>query len=987
MGYLLKDEEKWVYNDGNDNGIIILLDGSFRKVGTSKVFEDIIGDVMSKRLLSATGRVDYDTNENAIKMQPGGDITNPDDRIPWNVQLPHGSVIGDNSFFKMHFHYWQADTTKRVLTLQYRIQNNGLAKDTIWKTLEVKTSNGYDVFTYSSGTVNQITTFAEIDISGCDISSTLQFRMARTDSETGDLNITFIDAHVGIDSDGSMSEWSKDSIFDVKLTKTIQQAYASVQVTGKNLVYRADGAGSWITFSSGTSNLPCTSYVEIQGIDVTQFESVHTYTVTDQTWLKVELRSISSVMKTFANICWREEQLTDFTILDTVDTKNIRYINAMFSANKELINLDLGEFKIKALGHLNHMFHYCEKLTSVDLSNVDVSEITSMVNTFYKAYKLESINLGIWDTNNCTDFTSMFNYTSSTVAGNVCVTSLGDFITNTGSTTTSMFDNTSTIIHPTTSEKASLEAATGYSYNYNCSAAPEEFEIYIEILSNVDHANIYITGDNLQYSADGDTYQSFSSGRTSISCINNVVVKGDNVTYFTGNNVIDGVYTFKNVELRKISDTMTSFQVMFKYENGLYSATFLDTVNTINITDIDQMFYYCLNLEIINGINNFNTINVTNMASVFATCVKLKELDISNWDTRNVIFFSGMFFNTAFTELDLSTFDTSRANHTNQMFGYMTNLTKLDLRYWDLSLGYGYEGMFENTGDPIKGCCVNALNNFTTTTGDSVTDMFLDSNLTHPDASEQASLLAISGYVYNHNCVPITDDTEFEIYIERLGTLSYIIVNITGDNLYYNADGKGDIAFTSGTAVQLPCINNVVIKGTNVTVFKGNNSATVYTFKNVELRKVSDTMTAFNQMFKYEKGLLSFKTKLSLNTINITNIDEMFYDCTLLESADLYYMNTINVETMQHTFAECTYLTSIDLNNFNTLYVTSFFGMFDDVGSASTGCCITANNNFITGSGTTVSNMFLDSNILHPTATEQANLLAHNGYVYTYTCS
>lgn len=210
MSYLLKSGEKWIYNDGSDNGIIIKSDGSLRKIGTAKVFEDIIGDVMSKRLLSTTGRVDYDYDENAIVMQPGGDITDAKDRIQWNVQIPHGAVIGANSFFQLHFHWWQADTTKRIITLQYRIQNNGEAKNTTWTTITVDTADTDDIFTYSSGILNQITTFAEIDITGCNISSTIQFKMARTDSETGDLNITFVDAHVGIDSDGSIDEWSKD---------------------------------------------------------------------------------------------------------------------------------------------------------------------------------------------------------------------------------------------------------------------------------------------------------------------------------------------------------------------------------------------------------------------------------------------------------------------------------------------------------------------------------------------------------------------------------------------------------------------------------------------------------------------------------------------------------------------------------------------------------------------------------------------------------
>jgi len=41
MGYILKATEKWLYNDGSDNGIIILSDGSLRKAGTAIVYDDL----------------------------------------------------------------------------------------------------------------------------------------------------------------------------------------------------------------------------------------------------------------------------------------------------------------------------------------------------------------------------------------------------------------------------------------------------------------------------------------------------------------------------------------------------------------------------------------------------------------------------------------------------------------------------------------------------------------------------------------------------------------------------------------------------------------------------------------------------------------------------------------------------------------------------------------------------------------------------------
>ncbi len=210
MGYILKAGEKWAYNDGSDNGKIIKDDGSYRAVGTAVLYDDIIGNVFGARLNSTAGKVDYSWDENALKFQPGGNITNRADRIQINMQMPHKMVFGSAAFFSLHFHWWQEDTVQRTLTLQYRIQNNNEAKNTTWQTITAVTGTGSDVFGYTSGVLNQITYFPEIDVTGVDISSTIQWRMARTDSETGDLLAYFVDAHYAIDSDGSMDEWSKN---------------------------------------------------------------------------------------------------------------------------------------------------------------------------------------------------------------------------------------------------------------------------------------------------------------------------------------------------------------------------------------------------------------------------------------------------------------------------------------------------------------------------------------------------------------------------------------------------------------------------------------------------------------------------------------------------------------------------------------------------------------------------------------------------------
>ena len=54
------------------------------------------------------------------------------------------------------------------------------------------------------------------------------------------------------------------------------------------------------------------------------------------------------------------------------------------------------------------------------------------------------------------------------------------------------------------------------------------------------------------------------------------------------------------------------------------------------------MFYNCSSLKELD-LSNFNTNNVINMSYMFFDCSSLKELNLSNFNTNNVINISGMF--------------------------------------------------------------------------------------------------------------------------------------------------------------------------------------------------------------------------------------------------------------------------------------------------------------------------------------------------------
>ena len=65
------------------------------------------------------------------------------------------------------------------------------------------------------------------------------------------------------------------------------------------------------------------------------------------------------------------------------------------------------------------------------------------------------------------------------------------------------------------------------------------------------------------------------------------------------------------------------------------------------------------------------------------------------------------------------------------------------------------------------------------------------------------------------------------------------------------------------------------------------------------------------------------------NTTNVTNMYQMFSDCSSLTNLDLSSFNTSNVTNMNNMFEGCKALTSLDVSGFNTSKVTYMTSMFE----------------------------------------------------------
>ncbi len=205
------------FGGSSDYTEISRADGTTRYRGDATTWRDMVGDLFGKRLNSTSGRVDYDFDDNAIKFQSNGSLSSSADRVGANLQINHQFRVGTDIVFKPHIHWFQAVSsgavTPFVLSMRYRLQRNNAEKTTTWTTVTCDVgSGGDDIFDFTGevdGIYNQLSRFPDIVVT-CAISDTLQFQVTRTDGESGDMFVYFMDLHGIIDSLGSEDEVAKD---------------------------------------------------------------------------------------------------------------------------------------------------------------------------------------------------------------------------------------------------------------------------------------------------------------------------------------------------------------------------------------------------------------------------------------------------------------------------------------------------------------------------------------------------------------------------------------------------------------------------------------------------------------------------------------------------------------------------------------------------------------------------------------------------------
>lgn len=464
---------------------------------------------------------------------------------------------------------------------------------------------------------------------------------------------------------------------------------------------------------------------------------------------------------------------------------------------------------------------------------------------------------------------------------------------------------------------------------------------FFEALTTIEHL------DYLNTSEVDDMRLMFSSC-TSLETLDLSSFNTEKVKYMYA--MFDGATNLRSIKLPKgfIGSSVTDLRSMFKDCTSLTELD-LSGSNAENVKDMGEMFYGCRALSKLD-LTDFKTGQVTTMENMFCICSTLETLDVSSFNTENVITMLGMFNNcSSLRSLDLPGFNTANVTQMSSMFNKCSSLRSLDLSSFNTRKVTQMQSMFEG--------CTNLesidLSSFDTENMKSMTGMFFScTKLEMLDLSSFATPKMVSLVDAFSNCKNLKTIYVTSAFTTDKVTLDFSIfagcVNLpnynpdkTGVEMAHTGEG-GYLTAASATWVRWDAPTGTLSFHRGATKPAGDNILDLGYGNNpnwdthaAEIQKVvfkagfrDETNTTCSKWFSGCTNLASIEGIENLNTSNVKYMNEMFGQCSNLETLDLSHFNTEKVGNMSNMFNGCTKLHDLNISSFNTENVTNMYGMF-----------------------------------------------------------
>lgn len=401
----------------------------------------------------------------------------------------------------------------------------------------------------------------------------------------------------------------------------------------------------------------------------------------------------------------------------------------------------------------------------------------------------------------------------------------------------------------------------------------------------------------------------------------------------------------------------------------------LEYLNTSNVTDMEEMFFGCKELQELN-VSNFRTGSVTNMSSMFNTCTALRNIDVTNFNTSSVTNMSSMFFYCfGLEELDLTSFQTRNVTDMTMMFGFCPALTTIYVNEenWNTVYVSASNDMFQECQKLVGGMGTAWSSDhigldyahidfgpdnpgyLTARNGGGSGEeaqywMELQSMLHyaqdvqsraqgHPNVEpwmqeELAMMIERGSNMYDEHTA---EEEEVRHMIEELSWICWEIEEAMNREPEPSGEAEPYAVLSDNNTVLTFYYDNEksarggmyigdVIDRTQYGWNDYRESITTVVFEASMANCTSIIST--NDWFYACTNLTTIIGIENLRTDNVINMNGMFEACSSLTSLDLSHFNTTNVTSMGLMFSGCSNLTSLNLSSFNTTNTTSLYAMF-----------------------------------------------------------
>lgn len=388
--------------------------------------------------------------------------------------------------------------------------------------------------------------------------------------------------------------------------------------------------------------------------------------------------------------------------------------------------------------------------------------------------------------------------------------------------------------------------------------------------------------------------------------------------------MFEGSMSLRTIKLPKgfIGSNVTDLNGMFR---GCASLTELDLSgsNAEKVKNMGNMFDGCVALSNLN-LSGFKTGSVTDMRYLFSSCQSLESLDLSGFNTENVSSMVSMFSQcSSLRSLDLSSFNTSKVIDMNLMFYMCTNLESIDLSSFDTENLQQMAHMFYS--------CTKL-------------EMLDLSSFATPNMT---SMLCAFQYCKNLKTIYVTSAfttdkvTEGPYAFAGCVNLPNFNPDKTGVEMAHTGEG-GYLTAATASWVRWDAPTGTLSFHRSATKPAGDNILDLgygnypnWDTHAAEIKKVvfkagfrDETHTTCSKWFSGCTNLTSIEGIENLNTSNVKYMNEMFGQCSNLETLDLSHFNTEKVGNMSNMFNGCTKLRDLNISSFNTENVTNMYGMF-----------------------------------------------------------